>query len=224
VPSAQGDRGFRSAERDHAAAVGCEPPAIRPHVTRIQADGHHARRALPRGRHDLRVRRRHDGQRRSDEDLALLGEDTGQIAKALEMLLAKRRHHRHVRLGDRAQGRQLPPRIRPDLDDRDVRPIRERQERQRNPDLVVAVRRCRVHLEHAAEGGAQELFRRRLPVRPRHGDHRLARATPGTAAIPAKGTQRRPRVWHDVERHAGIAGTPNVRDHQGARAAIQGVA
>ena len=86
------------------------------------------------------------------------------------MHLADVRHDGDGRRGERRERGDLPKSSHADLDDSRLVRRADAEERQRQADLVVVVRRRLLHKKACAEHGGRQVFGRRLAVRSRDGD------------------------------------------------------
>ena len=131
------------------------------------------RRASAPPRTDLRLRGRHDRERRRRRThVALLAQHAREIAEPLEMLLADRRDDGDVGLDDaRAAPRPRPAGSCPISTTATSASSGMREQRERHADVVVEVAARRVHARARVPSAAREqLLRARLAVRAGDGD------------------------------------------------------
>ena len=104
--------------------------------------------------------------------------------KNSEMRLADVRPHPDVRLGDAYQRADLSGVIHPQLDDRDLRPLSQLDQRQRQTDVVVEVPLLRITRYARRQKLRRHFLRRGLP-RAACDRHDLRAPTPAALAAPA---------------------------------------
>ena len=119
-------------------------------------------------------------QRECREHLALRARHALEVAETLEMLVARIRHERDRRPGERGERRDLARMIRAHLDHRIAVPGLEPQERQRHADVIVQVAARRQRRSGNGEDCGKQFLGRRLAIAAADAeDEGLALTAPG---------------------------------------------
>ena len=132
----------------------------------IDPERDHASREPRQARDDARIIGVGDEQRRARralENLRLCVGDRVDRGEEADVRLADVRPHAYVGLGDADERADFPGVIHPQLDDGNLRPPAQRDERQRQPDVVVQVPLVPDHAVPRRQERARDFLRGRLP-------------------------------------------------------------